>query len=48
MLAQETDLAAALAKRGISRRQLVKFCGAMLTRLALPERYLAKTVVASQ
>ena len=30
------------SQRGITRRQLVKFCGAMLGTLALPERYLAK------
>ena len=46
MLTPETDVSAALARRGISRRQLVKFCSAMLGILALPERYLAQTVAA--
>jgi hydrogenase small subunit len=41
-----SDLNTALTKRGISRRQLVKFCSAMLGTLALPERYLAQTVAA--
>ncbi len=34
MLTPETDLGTALARRGISRRQLVKFCSAMLATLA--------------
>ena len=46
MLSPETDVSTALAKRGISRRQLVKFCSAMLGTLALPERYLAQVVQA--
>ena len=46
MLTPETDLNTALAKRGITRRQLVKFCSGVLATLALPERYLAQTVAA--
>ena len=46
MLTPETDLSTALALQGINRRQLVKFCSAMLGMLALPERYLAQTVAA--
>ena len=46
MFASETDLGTALMNRGITRRQLVKFCGVMLGTLALPERYLAQTVAA--
>src|SRR5262252_8543608 len=46
MLAANTDINAALHARGITRRQLVKFCSAMLGTLALPERYLAQTVAA--
>ena len=42
----ETDFNAALARRGVTRRQLVKFCSAMLATLALPEKYLAQTVAA--
>src|ERR1019366_442590 len=42
----EGDLGSALAKRGISRRQLVKFCTGILATLAMPERYLAQTVAA--
>src|SRR5579883_3461997 len=46
MLNPQTDVSTALARRGITRRQLVKFCSAMLGTLALPERYLAQTVAA--
>src|SRR5579862_8601491 len=46
MLAPGSDLITSLANRGISRRQLVKFCSAMLATLAMPERYLAQTVAA--
>jgi hydrogenase small subunit len=49
MLAVETEqasLAGALGRRGITRRQLVKFCSLMLTTLALPDKYLAATVAA--
>ena len=46
MLAPEMDLTPALESRGITRRQLVKFCSATLATLALPERYLAQTVAA--
>ena len=46
MFTSDIDVGTALAKRGISRRQLVKFCSAMLATLALPERYLAQTVAA--
>ena len=42
----ETDLGTVLARRGISRRQLVKFCSGVLATLAMPERYLAQTVAA--
>ncbi len=42
----DTDVSTALARRGITRRQLVKFCSAMLGTLALPERYLAQVVQA--
>ncbi len=33
-------------RRGITRRQLVKFCSVTLATLAMPERYLAQTVAA--
>ncbi len=46
ILSPETDVSTVLARRGISRRQLVKFCSAMLGTLALPERYLAQVVQA--
>ena len=46
MLAPGTDLNSALAQRGVTRRQLVKFCSAILATLAMPERYLAQTVEA--
>jgi hydrogenase small subunit len=46
MLAPDSDLGNALAARGITRRQLVKFCSVMLGTLALPDRYLAQTVAA--
>jgi hydrogenase small subunit len=46
MLSTETDLSGVLARRGVTRRQLVKFCTAMPTTLALPEKYLAQTVAA--
>jgi len=46
MFTPEAGLSSALALRGISRRQLVKFCSGMLVTLALPERYLAQTVAA--
>ncbi len=46
MLSPDTDLSRALALRGITRRQLVKFCSGVLATLALPERYLAQTVAA--
>lgn len=42
----ETELSGVLAKRGISRRQLVKFCSLMLGTLAMPERYLGQVVQA--
>src|SRR5512140_2116919 len=42
----ETELGTVLARRGISRRQLVKFCSGVLATLAMPERYLAQTVQA--
>jgi len=41
-----TNLDDALRSRGITRRQLVKFCSATLATLAMPERYLAQTVAA--
>src|SRR5579863_2853869 len=46
MLANDHDIGSALKSRGITRRQLVKFCSATLATLALPERYLAQTVAA--
>src|ERR1022692_1865597 len=46
MFTPDADLGKALALRGITRRQLVKFCSGMLATLALPERYLAQTVAA--
>ncbi len=46
MLATDTTLGQSLANRGVSRRQLVKFCTAMLGTLALPDRYLAQTMAA--
>src|SRR5579871_4160072 len=46
MLNGEIELGKALARRGVSRRQLVKFCSAVLGTLAMPERYLAQTVAA--
>src|SRR3974390_3440366 len=46
MLAAQKSLAEALKSRGITRRQLVKFCSAALATLALPQRYLAQTVAA--
>jgi hydrogenase small subunit len=42
----KTDVNAALASQGYTRRQLMKFCSAALATLALPERYLAQTVAA--
>ena len=44
MVPREGDLSTALAQRGISRRQLIKFCSAMLGTRALPERYLGQVV----
>ena len=38
--------ASVLTRRGVTRRQLVKFCSAMLATLALPEKYLGQTVAA--
>ncbi len=46
MLRPDTSVGEALASRGVTRRQLVKFCSAMLGTLALPDRYLAKTMAA--
>lgn len=46
MIPNEVNLSTALAQRGISRRQLIKFCAAMLGTLALPERYLGQVVEA--
>ncbi len=46
VLSPDTDVSTVLARRGISRRQLVKFCSAMLGTLALPDRYLAQVVQA--
>src|SRR5271154_6865803 len=46
MLATDSDLGTSLARRGITRRQLVKYCSGMLAMLAMPERYLAQTVAA--
>jgi hydrogenase small subunit len=44
MLSPELDLGNALKARGITRRQLIKFCSATLATLAMPEHYLAQTV----
>ena len=46
MLAPEMNLGEALKRRGITRRQLMKFCSLTLATLAMPERYLAQTVAA--
>ena len=46
MFTPDAELGSVLALRGITRRQLVKFCSGMLATLALPERYLAQTVAA--
>jgi len=46
MFTPEMELGSVLARRGISRRQLVKYCSGILATLALPERYLAQTVAA--
>ena len=46
VLSYETDVSTMLARRGINRRQLVKFCSAMLATLAMPERYLGQVVKA--
>ena len=46
MLQPDFDLNLALSRRGISRRQLIKFCSTTLGVLALPQRYLAQTVAA--
>src|ERR1019366_7009367 len=46
LTAEQEDLRGALTRRGITRRQLVKFCSAMLATLALPEKYLGQTVAA--
>lgn len=46
MLKPDTDVNKSLARRGFTRRDLVKFCSATLTTLALPQRFLAQTVAA--
>jgi len=46
MLTSQTNVQEALKTRGITRRQLVKFCSATLATLALPDRYLASAVAA--
>jgi hydrogenase small subunit len=46
MLKPDTDILQALSRRGFTRRDLVKFCSATLTTLALPQRFLAQTVAA--
>lgn len=40
------NLARALARRGISRRDLLQFCKLMVATLALPERYVGQVVKA--
>ena len=35
-----------LARGGVSRRQVLKFCGAMVATLALPKRYVARVAEA--
>jgi len=44
MASSRGSLMEALRSRGVSRRQFVEFCGAMVTTLALPERYLGAVV----
>jgi hydrogenase small subunit len=46
VVTRDSDVGDVLARRGITRRQLVKFCSGMLATLALPERFLAQTVAA--
>jgi hydrogenase small subunit len=46
VLSPDADVSTVLARRGINRRQLVKFCSAMLATLAMPDRYLAQMVQA--
>jgi hydrogenase small subunit len=46
LIAEQEELRGVLARKGITRRQLVKFCSAMLATLALPEKYLGQTVAA--
>jgi len=46
MLPPQKNLNDALRARGLTRRQLVKFCSAMLATLALPYRYLSRAVAA--
>ncbi len=40
MSSDKVDLRAALRSRGISRRQFMEFCSAMIATLALPPKYL--------
>jgi hydrogenase small subunit len=46
MLHPRSDVNAALASQGYTRRQLMKFCSGVLATLAMPERYLAQTMAA--
>jgi hydrogenase small subunit len=46
MLPSESDLTTALARRGISRRTFLAFCGAMTATLALPPRYASRVSAA--
>ena len=48
MLPAKTTVPAALRARGVSRRQFVQFCSAILATLALPDRYLGAVVNALQ
>ncbi len=45
-MSPKTNVGAALARQGITRRQLAKFCSAALATLSMPERYLAQTIAA--
>src|SRR5580704_19406043 len=46
MLSEGFDISTALQRRGITRRQLAKYCSALLATMAMPERYLAQTMAA--
>src|SRR5664279_375272 len=46
MLHANDDAGSAIARHGITRRQLIQFCSTMLATLALPDKYLAQAVAA--